>query len=186
MSELVNKYSQTIRELLIDLGVTNEEVLENTPKRWIKFLESYSKPLKNDFNDFKTFPNASDDMVIAETHFWSICEHHLLPFFGKVYFGYIPDNKVLGISKIVRYIQFTSKQPSIQEELTQKIADTLFEKSDAKGAMVLIKAFHTCVASRYSNGWMTTSAIRGMFRENKTLKNEFLALVQQSKFEMLE
>ncbi len=184
--DLVNKYADVLRSLLQDIGIQNEEVIENTPRRWIRFLESYSKPLNADFSDFKTFQTNSDDMVIAETHFWSICEHHLLPYFGKVFFGYIPDGKVLGISKIVRFIQYVSKQPSIQEGLTQTIADTLFEKSEGRGVMVLIKGFHTCVASRYSNGWMTTSAVRGIFRENKTLKNEFLNLTRFEKSSLLD
>lgn len=184
--DLVKKYGDTIRNLLLDLGITNKEVIANTPKRWIRFLESYSKPLNSDFHDFKTFSTDSDDMVIAETHFWSICEHHLLPYFGKVFFGYIPQGEVLGISKIVRFIQYVAKQPSIQEGLTQTIADTLFVKSGGKGVMVLIKGFHTCVASRYSNGWMTTSAVRGIFRENKTLKTEFLNLIRLENTSVLE
>ncbi len=173
----LNHYSSVIKDLLKDLGIKDEEILNNTPKRWLRFLESYTLPFKDEFTDFKTFPTSSDDMVIAETHFWSICEHHLLPYFGKVYFGYIPIDKVLGISKIVRFIQFISKKPSIQEGLTQEIVDKLHKQANAQGSMVLMKGFHTCVASRYSNGWMITSAIRGLFREDKSLKEEFLKLV---------
>lgn len=184
--DLVEKYENTIRNMLKDLGIQNDEVLNNTPRRWIKFLESYSRPLRHEFQDFKMFPTSSDDMVVAETHFWSICEHHLLPYFGKVFFGYIPNGEVLGISKIVRFIQYVSKQPSIQEGLTQTIADTLHANSNGKGVMVLIKGFHTCVASRYSNGWMTTSAVRGIFREDKNLKTEFLNLIDVAKTGILE
>lgn len=180
------KHENNIRELLKDLGVTKEEVLENTPRRWIAFLNTYTKALRQEYQDFKAFESKHDQMVIVETKFWSMCEHHLLPFFGKAYVGYIPNNKVVGVSKIVRYVQHIAMKPSIQEELTDEIADQLQKELNSKGTIVILKGFHTCVASRYDNGWMTTSALRGIFREDSFRKEEFVRLINNKPREVID
>ncbi len=184
--DLVNKYEITIRELLKDLGIVDDEVLQNTPKRWIRFLQSYSKPLKTEFNDFKQFETDYDEIVVVETEFWSICEHHLLPYFGKAFIGYIPEKSVLGVSKVVRFVQYISKKPSIQESLTFEIADELFKKTKSKGLIILMKGFHTCVASRYSNGWMTTSTKFGLFRTDPSLVANFNKIINNKPLEVID
>ena len=185
-AEIAMKHQENIRQLLKDLGVTDEEVLENTPRRWIGFLSRYTAALHEDFTDFKSFPSKHDQMVIVETEFWSICEHHLLPFFGKAYIGYIPKDKVLGVSKIVRFVQHSTAKPSIQENLTEEIADKLQENIGGLGTIVILKGFHTCVASRYGNGWMTTSALRGVFHDNPSAKEEFIRLINNKPKEVIE
>ena len=180
------KHEDNIRALLVDLGVTKEEVLTNTPRRWIAFLTTYTKALRGEYNDFKAFESKHDQMVIVETKFWSMCEHHLLPFFGKAYVGYIPNKKVVGVSKIVRYIQHIAMKPSIQEELTEEIADKLQVELGSQGTIVILKGFHTCVASRYDNGWMTTSALRGIFRDDPYRKEEFVRLINNKPREVID
>lgn len=180
------KHEDNIRELLVDLGITNEEVLENTPRRWISYLKRYSKATREDYTDFKAFTSSHDQMVIVETKFWSLCEHHLLPFFGKVYVGYIPKDTVLGVSKIIRFVQHASSKPSIQENLTEEIVDTLHSEVGGLGVIVIMKGFHTCVASRYDNGWMTTSALRGVFSHNPSAKEEFIRLIHGKPNEVIE
>ena len=171
------EHEESIRKILIDLGVTTEEVLERTPARWINFLQRYTEGEQREFNDFKCFNTTSDQMIIVENRFWSICEHHLLPYFGKAYVGYLPNGKVLGVSKVVRYVQHVSMKPGIQENLTEEIANTLYEEIDPRGVMVILKGFHTCVASRYDNGWMTTSALRGNFVSQNESREEFIKLI---------
>lgn len=154
-----------------------EEEMENTPERIKNFVEEWQD---NAFN-FTTFDNPDyDQMVILEgVEFNSLCAHHLLPFHGEGYIGYIPDEEICGISKLARALDKFAHKPQTQEKLTQELADFLEGKLDPKGLMIVLKAKHDCMRIRgikKKNSRMTTSAVRGVFENQKT-KNEFLRLI---------
>lgn len=170
-----------LRNYLKKLGVTKKEVLENTPKRWMKFLKEFSVGFK-EFKDVKSFEVSEkgyNQMVVFKTNFTSLCEHHLLPFFGEVWVGYAPRTYVVGVSKIVKLINHISKKPTIQEELTEEIATNIKKMiPDSLGVIVVVKAFHTCVSSRYKDGWLTTSSLHGIFKHNPFAKEEFFEIMK--------
>ncbi len=170
-----------LREYLKSLGVKKEEVLNNTPRRWMEFLKKYTEGFK-EFNDIKNFELQTGDfneMVVLETGFSSICEHHLLPYFGKVFVGYLPTTHVIGVSKIVKLIKHISMKPSIQEELTEEISKTIRKIiPNCAGVAVIMHGFHTCVGTRYKEGWLTTASMHGVFKHNPFAKNEFLDYVK--------
>lgn len=160
------------------------EGLVDTPKRivksWGKLFSGYDqKPediLKTTFVD-----GACNEMVILkDIEFYSTCEHHMLPFLGKVSIGYIPDKKVVGISKLARLVEVFARRMQIQERLSSEIADSIMDVLDAKGVMVVIEAKHLCMTSRgveKQNSVMITSAIRGVFEQKET-RDEFLTLIK--------
>lgn len=160
------------------------EGLVDTPKRivksWGKLFSGYDqKPediLKTTFVD-----GACNEMVILkDIEFYSTCEHHMLPFLGKVSIGYIPDKKVVGISKLARLVEVFARRMQIQERLSSEIADSIMDVLDAKGVMVVIEAKHLCMTSRgveKQNSVMITSAIRGVFEQRET-RDEFLTLIK--------
>jgi len=172
-----NKRIEAISEMLKYYHVTNQEVLENTPRRFLKFMDEYTSALKNDYTDFKAFPKDSNQMVVMECSFYSLCEHHLLPYFGKVFIGYLPKTEVLGVSKLIKLTQHLFKKPSIQERVTEEIATTLMKNLDTAGVAVIVKGLHLCVAMRYREGLITTASMHGNFKHNPFAKEEFLSYV---------
>ena len=125
---------------------------------------------------------ACDEMVVLkDIEFYSVCEHHLLPFFGKISIGYIPDSKVVGISKLARLVEVFSRRLQIQEKMTSQIADTIMEVLQPKGAMVVAEAKHMCMVMRgveKQNSIMTTSAIRGLFKSDHRTREEFMGHIR--------
>ncbi len=136
---------------------------------------------KRSYEKFTTFKAEHDDMIIGNhLRLFSFCEHHLLPFFGEVAIGYIPGNKIFGLSKFQRLIDKVSSKPQLQERLTYQILEEINKRLEPKGIGVIIKAIHTCVFARgtqSSTAEFTTSAVEGVFKENINTKNEFLSII---------
>ena len=169
---IVNGYYQ-----LIGGEVNNYD--KETSKRLQSFGEELSR--KRLYEKFTTFKADNDDMIIGNhLRLFSFCEHHLLPFFGEVAIGYIPDTKIFGLSKFQRLIDKVSSRPQLQERLTHQILEEIKNRLDPKGIGVVIKAIHTCVFARgtqSSTAEFTTSAVDGVFKENINTKNEFLSII---------
>ncbi|RAX57682.1 GTP cyclohydrolase I FolE [Helicobacter monodelphidis] len=163
----------------------HREGLLETPKRVIKSWETLFKGYNEDPKEVlgTVFEQgACDEMVVLkEIEFYSMCEHHLLPFFGVVHIGYIPDSKVLGISKLARLTEVFARRLQIQEQMTAQIADTLMEVLAPKGVMVVAEAKHMCMLMRgveKQNSLMITSAIRGRFKSDAKTREEFMAHIR--------
>jgi len=166
----------------IDDKYFNEEELKNTPERWKRFLDEWLNKSK-DF-EFRVFDNPGYDEIISVTHipFYSMCAHHLLPFIGTAHVGYVPNDKICGISKLARVVDMFAHRPQLQERLTMQIRDYVNEKLNPKGVMVVLEAEHLCMSMRgiKKPGHRTkTSALCGVF-ENKDTRNEFLTLIRNS------
>jgi len=127
------------------------------------------------------FPTTSNEMVIVKNiELYSLCEHHLLPFIGKCHVAYLPSDTVIGLSKIARIVDVFARRLQIQEHLTQQIAETILEITDARGVGVIIEAQHMCMMMRgveKQNSSMTTSCMLGAFREKQSTRTEFLSLI---------
>lgn len=156
----------------------NREGLIETPDRiarmYMEIFEGIGKDAKDVLS--KKFTVENNDLVLEkDITFFSMCEHHLVPFFGKAHIAYIPKGKVAGLSKLARTVEVYAKKPQLQEKLTTEIADAIMEYLDAEGAMVVIEAEHTCMTMRgiKKPGTKTvTTTYRGVFRENIELRKE--------------
>jgi GTP cyclohydrolase IA len=175
-----------IKQLLIELGEDpNREGLVRTPKRVEKalaFLTSgYSANIDEVLNDALFTVDYSEMVIVKDIDFYSLCEHHLLPFFGKCHIAYIPSNRVIGLSKIPRIVDVFSRRLQIQERLTSEIAETIREKIVPLGVAVVIEATHLCMSMRgveKQNSFAVTSAMHGAFRDNARTRMEFLELIK--------
>jgi len=164
---------------------TEREGLRKTPERFekaLKFLTSgYNQNLDSVLNG-ATFSVAYDEMVVVkDIEFFSLCEHHLLPFFGKAHVAYLPSKRVLGLSKIARLVNMYARRLQIQERMTSQIAEAISEKISPEGVGVIIEARHLCMQMRgveKQHGQAVTSAMLGSFRHNKQTRDEFLSLVR--------
>ncbi len=174
-----------VRKMIALIGEDPErEGLKKTPERYekaLKFLTSgYHQNLDHLLNG-ATFSVCYDEMVVVkDIEFFSLCEHHLLPFFGKAHVAYLPSKKVIGLSKVARLVNMYARRLQIQERLTSQIARALEEKIAPQGVGVIIEARHLCMQMRgveKQHGQAVTSAMLGAFRENKQTRDEFLALV---------
>ena len=129
----------------------------------------------------KTFTEKYNEMVtVKDIEFASLCEHHLLPFMGKAHVAYIPNGKIVGLSKLARVVEVLSRRPQVQERMTEQIADLLMAELDAQGVGIILEATHTCMTIRgvrKPNSVMTTSAMRGVFRDSQSTRTELMALV---------
>jgi GTP cyclohydrolase I len=180
----LKKIEKAAKEILEALGEDpNREGLIKTPKRVAKAFEEmcsgYFKDPKDVLNN-ALFDSTNNEMVVVrDIEFYSLCEHHILPFFGRVHVAYIPDKKVVGLSKIPRMVEVYARRLQIQEQLTEQIADAIMEVVKPKGVGVVIHARHMCmemrgVKSKYS--YTSTSALRGIFLEEKT-REEFFNII---------
>ena len=178
-----------MREIIKLVGEDPErEGLRKTPERFekaLKFLTSgYAQNLDSVLNG-ATFSVAYDEMVIVkDIEFFSLCEHHVLPFFGKAHVAYLPTKKVLGLSKVARLVNMFARRLQIQERMTSQIAQAIEEKIAPQGVGVIIEARHLCMQMRgveKQHGQAVTSAMLGAFRHNKQTRDEFLALVRSRK-----
>jgi len=174
-----------VRKMIPLIGEDPErEGLKKTPERYekaLKFLTSgYHQNLDHLLNG-ATFSVCYDEMVVVkDIEFFSLCEHHLLPFFGKAHVAYLPSKKVIGLSKVARLVNMYARRLQIQERLTSQIARALEEKMAPQGVGVIIEARHLCMQMRgveKQHGQAVTSAMLGAFRENKQTRDEFLSLV---------
>lgn len=159
----------------------NREGLKNTPNRVIKsWNELYSGYNKNPKEVLKsTFSeHTCDEMIVLKNiEFYSMCEHHILPFFGTISFGYIPNKKIIGISKMVEVVDIFARRLQIQENLTTQIADTFMNELKPRGVMVVTEATHLCMIMQgieSKNARLITSAVRGIFKEDARSRAEFM------------
>ncbi len=175
-----------VRRMIVQLGEDpNREGLRKTPERFeqaLRFLTSgYQQNVEKLLNG-ATFSVAYDEMVIVkDIEFFSLCEHHLLPFFGRVHIAYLPNKKVIGLSKVARLVNMFARRLQIQERMTSQIAQALEDKMEPQGVGVIVEARHLCMQMRgveKQHGKAVTSAMLGAFRHNKQTRDEFLALVR--------
>ncbi len=159
--------------------------LLDTPKRAAKAFEFLTRGYQQDVDEVVNdalFPSDSSEMVVVQDiELYSLCEHHLLPFIGKCHVAYIPDGKVLGLSKVARIVDLFARRLQIQEQLTTQIAQTIKDVMGSEGCGVIIEAQHMCMMMRgveKQNSLMKTSAMLGSFRENESTRSEFLSLLK--------
>jgi GTP cyclohydrolase I len=164
----------------------NRPGLADTPKRAAKAMDfltqGYGLDIDTVIND-ALFPSDTDEMVIVkDIELYSMCEHHILPFIGKCHVAYIPNGKVIGLSKIARIVDIFARRLQIQENLTNEIANCIIDKTQAAGAAVIIEAQHMCMMMRgveKQNSVMTTSCMLGAFRNSQSTRAEFLSLLNK-------
>ena len=176
-------FSQIIEAVGEDL---TREGLVDTPKRAakaFKFLtHGYEKTLEEVLNGAIFTADSEDMVIVKDIELYSLCEHHLLPFIGKCHVGYLPQGKVLGLSKIARVVDMYARRLQIQERLTKQIADAIEQATCARGVAVVIEAKHLCMMMRgveKQNSVMTTSAMKGIFRKEINTRSEFLNLISR-------
>lgn len=183
MNDTVKKH---IEAILVYLGEdVRREGLKETPRRFQKTLEyltsGYQDKLHEIVND-AIFQSDMDEMVIVKNiELYSLCEHHLLPFIGKCHVAYLPNGKIIGLSKIARIVDMYTKRFQVQENLTKQIAESIAKVTDAKGVGTIIEAKHLCMMMRgveKQNSDMTTSTMLGTFRKDERTRIEFLSLIK--------
>ncbi|MGB0238643.1 MAG: GTP cyclohydrolase I FolE [Cycloclasticus sp.] len=176
------------KQIISDIGENvDREGLADTPKRAAKamaFLTSGYQTRLDEIVNGAVFSSDADDMVIVKNiELFSMCEHHLLPFIGKCHVAYLPNGKVLGLSKVARIVDMYARRLQIQEQLTTQIADSILDVTGAKGVAVVVEAKHLCMMMRgveKQNSQMTTSSMLGQFRKNAETRAEFLSLLKMS------
>jgi GTP cyclohydrolase IA len=180
-------YEELVREMLVRLGEDpNREGLVRTPARVEKAMQFLVKGYQEDPEALlrkALFTVSYDEMVIVkDIEMFSLCEHHLLPFFGKVHVAYIPNGKVIGLSKIPRLIEIFSRRLQIQERLTTQIAEAIQNTIEPQGVGVVIEARHLCMMMRgveKQHSAAVTSSMLGCFRQEEETRSEFLSLIRQ-------
>ena len=179
-----NKIEQAVKLFLEGIGEdTAREGLKDTPQRIAQMCEELFGGYKMDVAEplSRVFHAETGDMVVEkDITFYSVCEHHLLPFFGRVHIGYIPDGKVVGLSKLARTVEVYARRAQIQEQLTSQIADALMTHLAPKGVMVMVEAEHMCMSMRgvKKPGSKTSSyAVRGVFEQDMALQQMFMQMV---------
>jgi GTP cyclohydrolase IA len=188
MSAMYNaRMQEIIRRLLAELGEDpSREGLLDTPKRVEKSLQfltsGYSADVDSVLNNALFTVDYNEMVIVKDIDFYSLCEHHLLPFFGRCHIAYIPQGRVLGLSKIPRLVDIFARRLQIQERLTSQIAETLCEKVQPMGVAVVMEATHLCMSMRgveKQNSVAVTSAMLGVFREDARTRSEFLELIKK-------
>jgi GTP cyclohydrolase I len=175
---------RAVREILAAVGEDpDREGLRETPARVARMYAELFSGLHDDPRQHlkKFFTEKYDEVVLVkDISFNSMCEHHMLPFMGQAHVGYLPDGRVVGLSKIARVIEVVSKRPQVQERMTETIADLLVEELQAKGVAVVIEASHSCMTIRgvrKPGSVCVTSAMRGVFRSNLSSRSEIMNLI---------
>ncbi|MBU1086192.1 MAG: GTP cyclohydrolase I FolE [Candidatus Omnitrophica bacterium] len=181
------KVTQLIHELLLEIGEDpKREGLQKTPERVMKSLafltQGYNQDPDKVVNNAIFESEANNMIIVRDIEIYSLCEHHMLPFYGKCHIGYIPQKKVLGVSKICRLVDIYARRLQIQERLTSQIANEILERIDAEGVGVVIECRHLCKMMRgveKQNSVMTTSSVLGSFRDQPETRAEFLTLINR-------
>ena len=176
---------QAYLEILRAIGEDPDRAgLKETPMRAAQAMDFLTQGYGIDIDEVinnALFPSETDEMVIVKNiELYSMCEHHILPFIGKCHVAYIPDGKVIGLSKVARLVDVFARRLQIQENLTNEIASCILEKTQAAGVAVIIEAQHMCMMMRgvqKQNSVMTTSCMLGAFRNSQSTRNEFLSLI---------
>jgi GTP cyclohydrolase I len=173
-----------VREILLAVGENpDREGLQETPERVARMYAEMFSGLGKDSRAplQKTFTQKYDDMVIVkDIGFESMCEHHLLPFMGKAHVGYLPNGKIVGLSKLARVVEILARRPQVQERMTEELADLIMAELGARGVGVVLEASHSCMTIRgvrKTTSLCTTSAMRGAFRTNPATRSEMMALI---------
>lgn len=182
------RIARAVREILAAVGEDpDREGLRETPARVARMYQEMFRGLQADPKRHleKVFSQKYDEIVLIKNiSFESVCEHHLLPFFGTCHIGYLPNGKVVGLSKIPRLVEDVVHRPQIQEGITEEIADLLMSQLDARGVAVVVEAEHTCMTIRgvrKPGSLCTTSAMRGIFKDNASTRAELMALLNAPK-----
>lgn len=179
------KVQKLMNELIVELGEDpKREGMVKTPKRVARayefLLSGYNKNIKEVLNN-AIYDVKYDEMVLVKNiDFYSLCEHHMLPFYGKVHIAYIPNGKVVGLSKIPRIVEVFARRLQVQERMTRQIADTIDEYLKPQGVAVVSEAKHMCMMMRgveKQNSSATTSAVNGTFKEDARTRAEFMNLI---------
>jgi GTP cyclohydrolase IA len=186
---VVENIAPLVREMLSTLGEDpNRDGLKQTPERvarmYDELLAGYHTDLTSLVNDAIFETKFQDIVLVSNVSFYSLCEHHLLPFFGKAHIAYIPDGKIIGLSKIPRLVEMFARRLQLQEQMTQQIAETLQEILQPRGVVVMVEGAHLCAMMRGVNKnemRMVTTTMLGAFREDEKLRNDFFNQLQTHK-----
>ena len=181
------RVEELVRELLIEIGEDpNREGLIKTPERYAKAMEfltkGYCENAETIINNAIFSSEANNMIICRDIEVYSLCEHHMLPFFGRCHVGYVAKDKVLGVSKIARIVEMYARRLQIQERLTVQIAEEIKRAVDAEGVGVVMECQHLCMMMRgveKQNSLMTTSSVLGTFRKNLATREEFLNLLNR-------
>lgn len=183
----LDRIERAIREIIEAVGEDpHREGLKDTPGRVARMFAELFEGLHSDPKEHLRigFEAGHDEMVILrDIPFYSVCEHHFMPFHGIAAVGYIPDGRIVGLSKLARLVEGYARRPQLQERLTSQVADALMEALHPDGVAVVIEAEHLCMTQRgvkKPGSRMVTSATRGLFRQNQATRAEFLSLVRGS------
>jgi len=187
-SRRVQLISNSAKTLLSAVGEDpNREGLIKTPQRYAEamlfFTKGYETTLSEVTNDAVFTENTDEMVVVKDIDIYSLCEHHLVPFFGKVHIGYIPNGKVLGLSKLARIAEIFARRLQVQERLTRQIADAIVEAINPLGVAVVIECSHMCMSMRgiqKTESMTTSSAMSGVFRDDEKTRREFLSLIHKN------
>ncbi|MBQ0832585.1 GTP cyclohydrolase I FolE [Marinobacter sp.] len=185
MTKLLDDLTGHYRAIIDGLGEdSSREGLQDTPKRAAKAMQFLTQGYQQNLSDLvnnAVFESAMDEMVVVQDiELYSMCEHHMLPFIGKCHIAYLPEGRVLGLSKFARIVDMYARRLQIQENLTRQIAEAVESVTGAKGVAVVIEAQHMCMMMRgveKQNSKMKTSMMLGQFRKSQATRTEFLQLV---------
>jgi GTP cyclohydrolase I len=184
------KLQEITKLLLSEIGEDpTREGLINTPERvakaWDFFSQGYRTNVQEIVNDAIFEEDCSEMVVVRDIEFFSMCEHHMIPFFGRCHVGYLPNKKIIGLSKIPRIVDAFSQRLQVQERLTNQIAETLLDILDPVGVGVIMEGRHLCMQMRgveKQNSFATTSSMLGQFRESPETRSEFLSIIRMRQF----
>ena len=184
------KLQEITKLLLSEIGEDpTREGLINTPERvakaWDFFSQGYSANVEEIVNGAIFEEDCSEMVVVRDIEFFSMCEHHMIPFFGRCHVGYLPNKKIIGLSKIPRIVDAFSQRLQVQERLTSQIAETLMDVLDPIGVGVVMEGRHLCMQMRgveKQNSFATTSSMLGQFRESPERRSEFLSIIRMRQF----
>jgi GTP cyclohydrolase I len=185
MTEKIDHIEKLTKDLLKTIGEDPErEGLLKTPKRvgkaWEYFSQGYWENLDNIINEAVFHEDCSEIVVVRDIEFFSMCEHHMIPFFGRAHVGYLPNGKVIGLSKIPRIVDMFSRRLQLQERLTSQVANTIQDILDPIGVAVVMEGRHLCMQMRgveKQNSYASTSAMLGQFRKSAETRAEFLSII---------
>ena len=185
MTEKIDHIEKLTKDLLKTIGEDPErEGLLKTPKRvgkaWEYFSQGYWENLDDIINEAVFHEDCSEIVVVRDIEFFSMCEHHMIPFFGRAHVGYLPNGKVIGLSKIPRIVDLFSRRLQLQERLTSQVANTVQDILDPIGVAVVMEGRHLCMQMRgveKQNSYASTSAMLGQFRKSAETRAEFLSII---------
>ena len=184
------KIEELIKDLLLNIGENpTREGLAKTPVRvaraWEFFSKGYTVNIPDIVNGAIFEEECSEMVIVRDIEFFSMCEHHMIPFFGRCHVGYLPKNKIIGLSKIPRIIDAFSQRLQVQERLTSQVAETLMDILNPIGVGVVMEGRHLCMQMRgveKQNSFATTSAMLGQFRKSAETRAEFLSIIRMKQF----